>query len=81
MRSKLQVGESVITRYGLSTCAPSCKAPHLPAEHREAVGTVDPGGHAYPALHVPLHEENAVAEDEPYHPPGQSVQLTEPLRE
>ncbi len=31
---------------------------YVPGPHCIAVGVVDPAGHAYPAVHVPLHRED-----------------------
>ena len=31
---------------------------YVPAGHSTAVGDVDPAGHAYPAVHDPLHDDD-----------------------
>ena len=42
---------------------------YFPAGHTAAVGDVDPAGHAYPALHGPLHDDDCSPLVLPYRPP------------
>ena len=43
----------------------------VPAGHSVTVALVDPGGHAYPAVHDPLHDAVVRPTVAPYVPPGQ----------
>jgi hypothetical protein len=45
---------------------------YRPCGHCIAVGTTEPGGHAYPALHAPLQEGKVRAGAAPNRPPGHS---------
>ncbi len=45
------------------------------------VSVVDPAGHAYPALQLPLHAALASAVSLPYRPAGQSLQAETPPTE
>jgi hypothetical protein len=50
-----------------------------PAGHRTAVALRDPGGHAYPATHSPLHAALVRALEAPYVPPGHARHTADPL--
>ena len=47
---------------------PSPVTEYFPAGHAEAVGLVDPGPHAYPPLHGPLHPDDVRPVVDPYRP-------------
>ena len=49
---------------------------YCPAAHCVAVGVDDPRGHAYPAVHDPVHPAVARLEVDPYRPAAQLVQPT-----
>ncbi len=46
-----------------------------------AVGEVEPAGHAYPAVHVPLHVMTPIPGVDPKRPATQAVHVTAPVRE
>ena len=51
---------------------------YVPDGHSTAVELVLPAGHAYPALHTPLHDADGKHVSLPYVPPGHTVQVAAP---
>ena len=41
---------------------------YRPAAHTSAVSLVDPAGHAYPALQLPVHDDTLSPDSDPYRP-------------
>ena len=46
---------------------------YVPAGHSIAVALVDPAGHAYPGLQLPLHIDDVALSVDPYRPAGQGA--------
>ncbi len=54
---------------------------YVPVAHTMSVGVVDPPGHAYPAVQLPEHSDDARPDVAPYLPPGQAVHEDAPANE
>ena len=88
--SNIEKGSSAVPTILCLTAqsSPAGHAKHVPAPpvlywpvgQMDVVADADPAGHAYPALHDPLHDAVPIAAVAPYKPAWQSTQVEAPAR-